>query len=229
MDHVNRNWFFLIWTAAFKYIKTERNRHVFNYTAVFIAVLYRITTTLFIGDPMITSLFPLAHADAYAIGSIFALCESRQYYDRKRRAVISSAFVISGIILVTLSVLKTSDIFSVSIGEAYKLYISSKNYLNNTLTCNIYLFIDIFAIGLFMLFREKIELKNHFLRNYSKLGNITYEGYLIHFPILVFLSYFLSNSFVLCIVALILAVGTSYIVNTMIKIIKEKFTISSGG
>lgn len=195
---------------------------MFNYTAVFIAVFYRITTTLFIGDPMITSLFPLAHADAYAIGSIFALFRSRYHYERKKGIVISSVLVISGIMLISLCVLKTSDICSVSIGEAYKLYISSKNYLNDGFTCNIYLFIDIFAIGLFMLFREETELKNHLLNNFSKLGNITYEGYLVHFPILVFLSYFLSNSILLCIITLILTVGISYILNKMIKIINKK-------
>ena len=81
--------------------------------------------------------------------------------------------------------------------EAYELLASSKNYLNDAVTGNIYVFISMVSvsvIGLLILAGspEWID-KNPVCAALTKMGNESYALYLFHWPVYVVISRFTSN------------------------------------
>ena len=108
--------------------------------AIILAIAYRVVTISYIGDVYITSICPIAHMDAFALGSLLAVsCNENTV---KKTSLHGCALLgISGIFI---SVIYLAGSNHLSLLDGYKLLSSSKNYLTNVLTGNIYIYIYIF-------------------------------------------------------------------------------------
>lgn len=170
---------FIVWLLAFKLLKTVRLRQFFNVVSILCAVAWRTITTVIIGNPMITSLCPVAHMDAFAIGSLMALSEKEQ---SKKAKQLNWIYGLCGLGIVAGSVGITAYLNGISLSGAYNLYKYSDNYLNSALTCNVYLGFSLLTVGLVQL-SKLFRTGGKFSRILVKLGDITYSAYLIHYPV----------------------------------------------
>lgn len=180
---------FIVWLLAFKLLKTVRLRCFFNVASIICAVAWRTITAVAIGDPMITSLCPVAHMDAFAIGSLMALSKKEQ---SKKVKYLNYIYGLCGLGIIVGVVGITAYLNGIPLGEAYSLYKSSDNYLNSALTCNVYLGFSLLTVGLVQfakLFRAEGK-RSHLL---VELGGITYSAYLIHYPVNVALRVVCNN------------------------------------
>ena len=180
---------FVVWLLAFKLLKTVRLRLFFNVASIVCGIAWRIITTVAIGDPMITSLCPVAHMDAFAIGSLMTLSEKEQSKKVKR---LNWIYGLCGIGVIVGSVVITAYLNGISLDGAYNLYKSSDNYLNSALTCNVYLGFSLLTVGLVQ-FSKIFKTEGKFCNILVKLGDITYSTYLIHYPINVVLKVVCKN------------------------------------
>ncbi len=201
---------FIIWLLAFKLMKTDRSRLLFNYVTLVCAVVWRTVTTVTIGDPMITSLCPIAHMDAFAIGSLMALSEKEQSKKMKKFSWIVG---LCGICVIVGSVGITAYLNRISFSGAYSLYKSSGNYLNHALTCNVYLGFSLLTVG-FVQFSKLFNAEGTIARIFVSLGNLTYSAYLIHYPITVVLKVIFDNRWIVF--------GATTIITVLCSIIIEK-------
>ena len=69
---------FAVWLLAFKLLQTVHLRQFFNVVSIVCAVAWRTITTVTFGDTMITSPYPVAYIDAFAIGELTTLLEKEQ-------------------------------------------------------------------------------------------------------------------------------------------------------
>lgn len=199
---------FIVWLLAFKVLKTVRLRQFFNVVSIVCAVAWRTITTVVIDDPMVTSLCPVAHMDAFAIGSLMTLSEKEQ---SKKVKKLNWIYGLCGLGIVVGALGITAHLNGISLGEAYNLYKSSGNYLNSGLTCNVYLGFSLLAVGLMQfskLFRARGKL-SHLL---VKLGDITYSTYLIHYPVNVVLRVVCKNVWIVFSLTIITAIVCSVII-----------------
>lgn len=108
---------FVVWLLAFKLFKTARSKKIFNVGCIVCAIAWRTVITVTIGDPMITLLCPVAHMDAFAIGSLMALSEKGQSKNLKQ---LNWIYGLCGLGIVVGSVGITAYLNGISFGEAYK-------------------------------------------------------------------------------------------------------------
>ena len=103
---------------------------------------------------------------------------------------------IAGVIGIIGCILLISNSENASFLQAYQLLSYSKNYLNNWITANIYVFISLLTTGLVgvMYFHDtKTVGKNgNIEKAFVKLGNNSYTLYLFHWPILVVLKHLIN-------------------------------------
>lgn len=213
---------FVVWLLAFKLFKTARSKKIFNVGCIVCAIAWRTVITVTIGDPMITSLCPVAHMDAFAIGTLMALSEKGQSKNLKQ---LNWIYALCGLGIVVGSVGITAYLNGISFGGAYKLYQSSDNYLNSALTCNVYLGFSLLAVGLIQfakLFRAEGKL-SHLL---VELGGITYSAYLIHYPVNVVLRVVCKNEWIVFFLTMCAAIVCAVIIEgTMNFIYKNRRSI----
>lgn len=185
-------WLFLIWVIAFHFIKNFKGRAVFNGSMIFLAVGYRIITTILVRDAMIISLFPLAHADAFSIGSLMALKE--EY--RRERNYTEKIWILMGSVLLVISIAVTAKVHGVPLHAGYDLYKSSENYLNHWYTSNVYLYLSILSAGVISFF-HRVRIPDWKCMNVLVLcGDYSYGAYMLHWPIRVLLLRSMNSSFV---------------------------------
>lgn len=211
-------WLFLIWVIAFRYIKDNNIRIRFNIGMIIIAVLYRTVTTVMIKDAMITSLFPLAHSDAFAAGSLLALYGEKEI--TKKRSLY---LIIIGTILLIISIAVTASINNVTFTQGYNLYNDSKNYLNNIYTCNIYMYIILLSAGIMSLCLRISQVQTRIFKLLAWCGDYSYGAYLLHWPIRTVVLRFISgNIMVAFIVAGISIMGSFFLEKLLGKIMIKK-------
>lgn len=113
------------------------------YAMLAVGVGYRVVIFLVGADAWIISLCPIAHFDAFACGSLLAISVKEDRADRK------VAFLgIVGLAGIVCCIAWISHVNDVSLIGAYQLLSSSKNYLNNWFTGNIYLFISLLTFAM---------------------------------------------------------------------------------
>lgn len=208
---------FVVWLLAFKLLKTVYSRQIFNAASIVGAVAWRTITVVAIGDPMITSLCPVAHMDAFGIGSLMALSEKEQ---SKKGGPLNWILGLCGLGIVAGSVGTTAYLNGISLGAAYNLYNSSDNYLNSVLTCNVYLGFSLLAVKLVQvskLFRVEGKL-SHLL---IALGDITYSTYLIHYPVNVVLKVVCKNVWIVFFLTISVSIVCTVIIKKMMIYINE--------
>lgn len=205
---------FVIWLVAFKCIKSNNKRRLFNIVAVLIAFVYRIVTVVVTGVPMVTTLCPISHMDAYALGSLLALREDDEdIYHQKYKYV----FVVLGLIVIMSCVFVTAFCNNCSLTGAYCLYNTASGYMNNPYTCNIYIGFSLLSVGLIALFKDIVI--NRLMMPVVAVGNVSYSAYLIHFPINQLLMKITDNGWVVFGVTFVVSVVAAWIVEKVISVV----------
>lgn len=211
-------WLFVIWLITFKLIASKNGRMAFCVCMMAVAIVYRIISIESIGDNYVTSLFPIAHADAFAVGSLMAI----DFVPHRKRNIVYSMAIMVGIVFLIGCFVHTAKVNDVSITEGYALYKSSKYYLTNVFTGNVYLAITLISSGL-LYFSLKIP-DVRILKPLVALGNISYTGYLIHWLVRVVLAHFLSNPWILFLAVLIVTMVSSLIIDKVASAIRIRIT-----
>ena len=184
-------WSGLIWLLLLHSL-TKQYFKFAMYGMLVIGILYRILTIGFGANVWIVSLCPLAHFDAFACGSLLAIDVRENKLNKKigLLSIIGIAGIVSCIGMIAIN-------NNISFSQGYLLLSTSKNYLNNFFTGNIYIFISLLATGILgLLFlkdkkstKDLIEIEKWLI----KLGNYSYILYLFHWPILVVLKKLVSS------------------------------------
>lgn len=213
-------WLSVLWLIGFKLLRNKSGRVCFCIGMLVIAVGYRIVSILTVGDIYVTSLFPIAHADAFAVGSLMAI----GLLKKDKRDIFYGALLIIGVVLLVGCFAYTANEFKVSIGEGYKLYKTSDHYLANAFTGNVYLAITLISSGLLFFSLKCLEVKK-WVKPLVLIGDISYTGYLIHWPIRVVVIHFVNNPWVAFVVVLIITVVGSIIIDNLIAVVREKIAV----
>ncbi len=184
-------WCGLIWIFLLRYLSRKKFETAM-YGMLFVGILYRIFTILLKCDVYIISLCPVAHFDAFAIGSLLAIREKRKRITRRIGWLV---IIGAGAIVVCTAVMAEKN--GVSLLQGYLLLSSSNHYLNNWYTGNLYLYISVFAAGIVgMIVLHENNTKDYEMGRVRQflvcLGNNSYMLYLFHWPILVVLKHFID-------------------------------------
>ena len=204
---------FVIWLVAYKFLPTSKQRKLFNCVAAIIAIMYRVITVIWITDPMITSLCPIAHMDAFALGSLLAYLETEEEKNIRKR--IKNLSLILGLVVILFSIGCTALSNGCTFIDAYRLYKTSSSYLTNPLTCNVYLGLSLITVGLILAVKDISVHK--MLAPLVIIGNVSYSAYLIHYPVNVLLLKVLDNRWIVFGMTFIFSVIVAWIVEKMIN------------
>lgn len=205
-------WLFLIWVICFKYIKNKQRRKIFNVVMIFLAIGYRTFAIKMNVDALAISLFPLGHADAFAIGSLLALDDNK--VNNRRSSIL---FCTIGGILIISSVIVTSNINHIGIIDGYNLYKDSANYFNNIFTGNIYAYILLLSAGIVKSCFSIEQFRIPLFSQLAKAGNYTYGAYLVHWPIRTVLLHFVSGNILWAIFVAVISITCAYVFEKNIK------------
>lgn len=206
-------WLFLVWLVAFRFAKSDKARVFFNIISIVCAIAWRMVAVVWIQDVMITSLCPIAHMDAFALGSLMALYEKNK---TKQNPWVFIGAGVLGIFIIFGSIFATACLNEIGFLQAYALYSTSKNYLNSLLTCNIYLGLSLFAIGLLWVSKQ-FEIKGKIVQSIIICGNVSYSAYLIHYPINVVLERVCQNEWLVFLVTTVVTLVCSIVIEKIIK------------
>lgn len=203
---------YLFWLMLMKI--TKKNTALLvkaNLVLIVVAVAFRVICICYKVGATTIMLIPLSHVDAFAIGSILATKEEKLSRGK------SILFIVAGIFLIILSIGMTAYTHGLSLIDGYKLYNSSDNYMNNWLTCNVILFLTVFFVGLFGLFRAIDVEKSKTLTVLATFGEYTYTAYLFHWPLRVVMIRFFENKTIMALTNIVLSLIGAYIVDNVIK------------
>lgn len=204
---------FIIWLIAFRCLRSRNQRLRFNFIVAIVAIAWRVVTVIWIADPMITSLCPIAHMDAFALGSLLALYENDGAFP-KRKAVQYS-FLFAGLAIIVFCISYTALSNSCSLANAYRLYKTSASYLNNPYTCNVYLGFSLITAGL-VLATKGISVSKVFTP-FVMIGNVSYSAYLIHYPVNVLLLRVTDNRWIVFVITIVLSVVAALIIEQLLS------------
>lgn len=216
-------WIGLLWLFLLKALNKEQFKRSM-YTALFFSIAYR-TITIGIGcNARIVSLFPLAHMDAFACGSILAISVYEKRIDKRKLGMAALA----GLTGIIICILKMAEVNNVSFIQGYELLSSSKNYLNHWFTGNIYLFLSLASsalIGVLYLHDTKTDvIKNRFVKMLIYIGNDSYALYLFHWPILVVAKRVISIKLMLLLIVFAISWLTVWGFNRGMSLIQNKLS-----
>ena len=212
-------WCFLLYVFAFKLCKNNTSKIILNVVAIFCAVLWRTVLTLTIADEIFISVCPLAHIDAFAIGSLLALLEAREFSEKKKNIILGTT-LLAGIAIIVSCIFVTANIKEISFIEAFNSYRSSKNYFNHAFTSNLYIGFSLMGVGLLYFFK-KGRFDSLLWKPLVVCGNISYSAYLIHYPICRILFKFISNSWVVFICTLGLTLVIAFLLEWVLTCFKK--------
>lgn len=213
---------FLIWVIAFKLIKGNKNRLVFNLFAIISAIGWRVLTVLLLKDALITSVFFIAHMDAFALGSILALLELNKT-TKKSDLISGTTVALFGVAFIIVCIVITSSIFNVDFISAYKLYSSSDNYLNNAITGNVYLGFSLLGVGLLQVIKTIDLPQNKAINFITYLGGLTFYSYLLHYSIVMILLKKISDRWIVFLISSISSIVLSFALEKIIDFIRKLF------
>lgn len=148
-----------------------------------LGISYRTITIILGLNNWIIALCPLAHCDALALGSLLAI-KVREGKKISRRTFIYSIVCGVGIFICIIIIAANNQVGFV---QAYQLLSSSKNYLDNWFTGNIYFLTPLLSTGIIsiLLVYDNNKNKNGIIKkSLVFLGDNSYCLYLFHWPIL---------------------------------------------
>lgn len=216
---------FVIWLIAFRCLRNRKQWVSFNFLVAILAIVWRVVTVIWIADPMITSLCPIAHMDAFALGSLIALRENDGAFPKRK--VVQYSCLLAGLAVIAFCISYTALSNSCSLLDAYRLYKTSSGYLNNPYTCNVYLGFSLITAGL-VLATKSISVGRLFTP-LVMIGNVSYSAYLIHYPVNVLLLRVTDNRWIVFGITFVLSVVAAWIIEqSLSKVCVEKAKLTRG-
>lgn len=215
----------LILLVCFKVSEHSRRKlRRILYLLLAIGIAYRCLMLVLSMRVMLITLCPMAHLDAFALGgliaaNIYSAKDDGKKKTREYRYFLCGVIGALGIFLCWMYIGRENNLGFI---ESYTLFKTAEGYMNNLLTGNIYLFIDLVTVGLLYLCisTESGTEKSGIFGLLEKLGNISYEAYLFHWPVLVIVKHLVSNWAVLSLVTFILTIISSIVFDTFMKRIR---------
>ncbi len=201
-----------------------KNKLRFGISLMFmVGILFRISTIFFGCNVYVVSLCPLAYLDIFACGALLAIFNKENKLRRERLIAVG----ICGVIGVVATIFSIAHRQNSSFLEGYQSLVSPSNYLDNIFTGNIYLFIALIIYGVLglMLLCEKNKNRktdNFIYKAGVYLGNISYNLYLFHWPILVVIKHFISTWYILVPLVFLATLLASIIFEICILQLKNK-------
>lgn len=212
-------WSGLVWLFLLNYLNHKQFKYCM-YGMIAIGILYRTLTIILGCDKYVVSLCPLAHFDAFACGSLLAIgCRCEKI---NRKIGIMCVLGVVGIVTIIYDIAYYNNITFLN---GYLLLSSSKNYLNNWFTGNIYLFLSLTItglVGLLYLHDSKNEREHLSIsRIFVTMGDNSYVLYLFHWPILMVIMTLIEQWFITFPLTLIASIVATYIFNNIHKRIQK--------
>lgn len=188
---------FLIWTIVIKYTKREYLKKMFCCLFVF-SVLYRTVIPFITNNALLAYTMPWGMMDAFSVGGLLAL------YAKEKKPLINVGFVtlILSFVLFVVCVIVMKFIKGLGIVGAIAMYSTSTNYGDSPVTMQIFTVMTLLACALIcycLSFRKKVFFSNV---TTASLGRMSYELYVLHFPVLFFVGQMLSNKLINGLIAL---------------------------
>lgn len=197
----------------------------FNFIVAIIAIVWRVVTVIWIADPMITSLCPIVHMDAFSLGAMLALYENNGVCPK--RSMIQYSCLLGGLAVIVFCISYTALSNSCSLSDAYRLYKTSSGYLNNPYTCNVYLGFSLIMAGLVLATKDVSVCR--IFTPFVMIGNVSYSAYLIHYPVNVLLLRVTDNRWIVFGLTFILSVVAAYVIEKLLsKVYDEKTKLTRG-
>ncbi len=213
-------WGGLLWLLLLKYLSKNSFKNAM-FGLLIVGILYRVATIMCGADVWVVSLCPVAHFDAFASGSLLAIAFKEEKVDGKISILGLVGF--AGIVGCIAWMSNSKDLSFVS---AYQLLSSSKNYLNNWFTGNIYLFISLLTTGtvglLYIHDEKKSNVVGRIEKAFVKLGDNSYILYLFHWPILVVLKRLVHHWGILIIATFFVTIVAAMIFNWFFAIMQKR-------
>lgn len=177
-------WSGIVWLILLKRLPKKR----FRYTMLVmltVGILYRVLMIVHGASIWIISLCPVAHFDAFALGSFLAIEYNDNRLIKERRILwLLAGIGVVGIIAVVAMLANKNN---TSLAKGYKLLSDSVYYLDNWFTGNIYVFISLltFAVVGLLVFRDEGRKRESIFIEKALLflGDNSYVMYLFHWPI----------------------------------------------
>lgn len=214
----------LVWLLLLKCLSRNRFKSVM-FGLLFLGISYRVVTILCGANVWIVSLCPFAHFDAFACGSLLAISIKEERVDRK-----VGILGILGLTGIVCCIIRMSYANKINIVDAYLLLSSSKNYLNNWFTGNIYLFISLLTTGITGLVyihdEKRVNGVSMVEKAFVKLGDNSYVLYLFHWPILAVLRRMVHHWGLLFLATFIVSIVAAFAFNWVYTGMQKKL---SGG
>lgn len=211
-------WVGLIILILLKMLTKDRFKFAM-YIMFAIGIAYRLITIICGANVWIISLCPIAHIDAFACGALLAIGMREEKVGRQ--IGVLSVVGIVGIMICILIMANRNGRFI----AGYKLLSSSKNYLNNWFTGNIYLFISLFSVGLvgmLCLNDEKMVKTNQSVKPLVTLGDNSYVLYLFHWPVLVVIRHFVKNWAFVFAATFIVSIAAAFVFSGLYSAVSKK-------
>jgi len=186
--------FYLLWPFVIFFIPKDKIGWVCLAT-ILLTLLYRLIATVFLNNPLATSVLLLSQTDSLALGALLAFIKNSDSKLNLLKTTLRWSIHIGVLGLVSI-IIFLSWHYNLSFFAAYNILRTPNMYLINGFTSQIYLFVALIAWGVIDLIITVPKgsvakiLSGKFLVH---IGLISYGLYIYHWPILVALKRFVPN------------------------------------
>lgn len=178
-----------------------------------ISLVYILTFPYFLNSKLAFSLSPLSHFFAFALGGLVLLLSKRKIDLSK----LGSLFLLIGSLGIGGITLFISKICSIGMIEAFlSMNSASVNILLGRPVAMIYVFISFIGAGLLTLcINYTHNISGKIINNLIMIGNNSFVLYLLHYPIITFLSNIFINKLVVFVLSLIFTIAFAKLLNVL--------------
>lgn len=205
----------LIWLILFKYVNRQYIVQMLL-ALIVLAIVYRAYFSQV--NPLLAYMVPFGAIDSFALGGLLAVTAARNNASKR---IPIAVFTLGGVGLVACIVYVTV-LNGVSLWEGLVLFKSSAGYAHDPYAIQVLLTIPLMCYGLVWFC---IIPRNHYVLSNPKIveiGGMTYELYLVHYPLLTILTMLSENKIIVSSLGLVLTFGATIIWNKFKASIVQK-------
>lgn len=196
----------LIWLLVFKFVPRRKLKFTFVALLVF-SVIYRSLCAYYADSITLSYTMPWGMMDSFAAGGLLAFMTVEE--SKTKWPWIALVF---GMIGFGVCVYTTSERYDCNLLSALVPYRKASGYADNPLTVQIHLvmaLLSIFVVWICVCKRKHYGvLSNGYL---ARLGGVSYELYVFHFPIIWMLNSVTHNHVIVIIIGLITTIATTLV------------------